>query len=148
MEISDRIKKLGKIFETMQIVQGDEGRQLIYVVVTFPPEWIPDEDGAQKLNVTIAAGTEPGQYIFCTDIDTGEQAIFDAIDENIEKMKDAIERAQLLKEKTKQLRGMFEDESIPVSKLRTITFTMQGDEQNPEDSEPEVIITNKKEKKK
>lgn len=149
MEISDRIKKISKFFETMQIVPGEEGRQLIYVIVTFPPEWPVDEEGAAKRNVTVAAGTGAGQYIFCTDIDTGEQAIFDAIDENIEKMKDAMERARLLKEKTKALREMFEDESIPVSRLSTIAFTMSEDTtENEEEQEPEVIITNKKDKKK
>ena len=147
MEISDRIKKLGEFFETMQIVPGDEGRQLIYVIVSFPPEWIVDEEGAQKYNVTAVAGTNSGQYIFCADIDTGEKAVFDAIDENIERMKDAMERAKLLKEKTKDLRGLFEDESIPVAKRRTITFTMSEDVTTPED-EPDVIITTTKGKKK
>jgi hypothetical protein len=147
MEISERIKKLGNAFETMQIVPGDEGRQLIYVVVTFPQEWIVDEESADKRNVTVAAGTNPGQYIFCTDIDTGEQAIFDAIDDNIERMKDAMERARLLKETTKKLRELFEDESVPVSKLATITFSMAEDT-NDTESEPDVIITKQKDKKK
>lgn len=148
MEISDRIKKLGRYFETMQVVPGDEDRQLIYVIVDFPPEWPVDEEIASKRNVTVAAGTNAGQYIFCTDIDTGEGAIFDAIDENIEKMQDAIERARLLKAKTQELRGMFEDESISLERLKTIKFVMDDSVEDETDKEPDVIITNKKDKKK
>ena len=143
MDISSRIKKLGKYFETMQVVPGENGRQLIYVVVNFPPEWPVDEEGAKKRNVTVANGNAMGQYIFCTDINTGDEAIFDAIDENIEKMKEAMERARLLKEKTQELRKMFENEEISVEKLASIKFVINGEE--PAD---EVIITTKNQDKK
>lgn len=136
MDISSRIKKLGNFFETMQVVPGDNGRQLIYVIVNFPPEWPVDEESAKKRNVTVANGSEVGQYIFCTDINTGDEAVFDSIDENIEKVKEAMERARLLKEKTQQLRKMFEDESISIDKLSKVKFVFDGEEPT-----EEVIIT-------
>lgn len=134
MDISNRIKKLGKYFSEMQIVEHD-GVQVIYVVVVFPSRWIIDEEYATSKGVTIMQGDMPGQYYFCTDLDTGEEAIFDVIDDNIDKMKEAIERAQLLKTKTKELTDLFENEDIKIEKLRTIKFMF--------DEEPEEIIVTK-----
>ena len=121
MTISDRIKKIGKYFGEMQIVE-QEGQQVIYVVVNFPPRWVIDDEFATKKNVTIMEGTVQGEYYFSTDLETGEEAIFDVIDDNIEKMQEAIERAKLLAEKTKELKELFEDENTSIAKLRTIKF--------------------------
>lgn len=142
MEISDRIKKLGKYFSTMQVIQGEEGKQLIYVVVNFPENWPINEEGAKKRNVTAVLGDYPGQCVFCADIDTGSEAIFDTIDENIEKMKEAMERAKLLKEKQMLLNRMFEDEANSIEKLRTIRFKFD------EDDAEEIIIPKQKDKDK
>lgn len=68
-------------------------------------------------------GTISGQYYFCTDLDTGADVIFDVIDDNIEKMKEAIERAQLLATKTKELKELFENEDIKIEKLRALKFS-------------------------
>jgi hypothetical protein len=141
MEISDRIKKLGNFFSQMQIVPDGETR-VIYVVVRFPSTWQVDEDIAKKHGVTIADGDTLGEYYFATDIDTGEGAIFDTIDETIDKMKEAIERSELYTKANARLRKIFEDETIPIQKLRTIEFKFI-DEQN------EMIIPkSKKEEKK
>ena len=145
MEISDRIKKLGKYFNTMQVVAGDNGRQLMYVVVNFPEDWPINEEGAKKRNVTAMEGDYPGQCVFCADIDTGSDAIFDAIDENIEKMKEAIERARLLKEKTQLLRSIFEDGDNSIDKLRSLEFKFGLEDDNDKE---EVIITKQKDKEK
>ena len=88
--------------------------------------------------------TVPGRYFFCADLETGEAAIFDVIDDNIERMKEAIERAQLLATKTKELKAIFEDENVKIEKLRTVRFCF-------DDDAPEEIIvpkSNKEEKKK
>lgn len=139
MELSARIKKLGKYFSEMQIVEED-GVNIIYVVVNFPSNWVIDEEFAEKKNVTIMQGQGPGEYYFSTDIDTGEEAVFDVIEDNIEKMKEAIERAQLLAAKTKELKSLFENEDINIEKLRGIKFTFE--------EKPEIIVPKNKEKNK
>lgn len=122
MEIKDRIKKISKYFRGMQITTTDDGSQVIYVVVSFPHGWIIDEDLEKKFGVTISQGTNIDDYYFCTDIDSGEQVLFDAIDYNIDRMKEAIERAQLLSKKTTELKALFEDENVTIEELRTLTF--------------------------
>lgn len=139
MELSARIKKLGKYFSEMQIVEED-GINIIYVVVNFPSNWVIDEEFAEKKHVTIMQGQMPGEYYFSTDIDTGEEAVFDVIEDNIEKMKEAIERAQLLAAKTKELKSLFENEDISIEKLRGIKFTFE--------EKPEIIVPKNKEKNK
>ena len=146
MSISDRIKKLGKYFGEMQIVDQD-GQQIIYVMANFPPRWIVDEEYALKKNVTIAEGQVQGEYYFSTDLETGEEAIFDVIDDNIEKMKEAIERAQLLGAKTKELKELFEDENTPIEKLRTLKFCFDWNEDTNGEITEDIIITKKDKKK-
>ena len=123
MDIKDRIKKLGKYFHGMQIVTTDDGSQVIYVVVKFPYNWIIDDELEKKFGVTVAQGNSAEEYYFCTDIDSGEQILFDAIDYNIDKMKEAIERAQLLSRKTTELKALFENETVTIEELRTLKFT-------------------------
>lgn len=137
MAISDRIRKLGKYFGEMQVVEQD-GQPIIYVTANFPPRWVIDDEFAEKKNVTIMEGDIQGQYYFSTDLETGEEAIFDVIDDNIEKMKEAIERAQLLAAKTKELKELFEDENTSIAKLRTIKFCF--DDVTEEEQQEEIII--------
>ena len=59
------------------------------------------------------------------DIENGENVVFDAIDTNIERMKEAIERSQLLSEKIKELRSLFEDENIPLKDLKTLKIELK-----------------------
>ena len=145
MEISERIKRLGKYFEEMQVVDVGNGNMAVYVIVNFPQRWIIDEEFAKKNAVTIQEDESvPGRYFFCADLETGEAAIFDVIDDNIERMKEAIERAQLIATKTKELKAIFEDENVKIEKLRTVRFCF-------DDDTPEEIIvpkSNKEEKKK
>ena len=122
MNIKDRIKKLGKYFQGMQIVTTDDSSQVIYVIVRFPYNWIIDDDIEKKFGVTVAQGSSAEEYYFCTDIETGEQVLFDAIEYNIDKMKEAIERAQLLSRKTNELKSIFEDENVTIEELRTLKF--------------------------
>lgn len=136
MEIKDRIKKLGPYFKEMQIVTVD-GEQVIYIVVNFPKGWEIDDEIETKFNISIMNGEYPDEYYFCGSIDLGQDILFDAIDYNIEKMKSAIERAQLLTSKIKELKEMFENEDIPLEKLRSLKFVM--DENN-----EKLIIPKKK----
>lgn len=124
MTIKDRIKKLGPYFKEMQIVTIDN-KQVIYVIVAFPNNWVIADDLEEKYGITITEGEYRGEYYFCSDIDNGENVIFDAIDTNIERMKEAIERSQLLSEKIKELRSLFEDENIPLKDLKTLKIEIQ-----------------------
>ena len=126
MEIKDRIKKLAPYFKEMQIVTVD-GEQVIYIVVSFPKGWVIDDDIESKFNISIMNGETPDEYYFCGSIDLGQDVLFEAIEYNIEKMKSAIERAQLLTTKIKELREMFENEDISLEKLRSLKFVMNED---------------------
>lgn len=122
MNIKERIKKINEFFREMQIVNVD-GEQIIYVVVSFPKGWTISDQLEEKYNITIERGQKQGEYYFSADIETGEEQIFDAIDENISRMKEIIERAQLLRDKTLELKDLFEDETITIEQLRKLTFT-------------------------
>lgn len=135
MGIKDRIKKISNYFKEMQIVTIDD-KQVVYVVVSFPHGWVIDDDIETKFDVTVSEGEMMGEYYFCVDIENGEEKVFDAIDYNIERMKEAIERAQLLSEKTKELRRIFEDENVTLQQLRGLKIVL--------DNQPEVIALPKK----
>lgn len=126
MSIKERIKKIHNYFKEMQIVTVD-GEQIIYISVLFPHGWVIDEKIEEKFNVTANEGTHPNEFYFATEIDNGENKIFDAIEYTIEKMQDAIERAQLLKNKILELREIFQDENVNINKLRTLKFTWDED---------------------
>lgn len=114
----------------MQIVTTDDGAQVIYVIVRFPYNWIIDDELEKKFGVTVAQGSSAEEYYFCTDIDSGEQVLFDAIEYNIDKMKEAIERAQLLSKKTNELKALFENENVTIEELRTLKFSYDRTQDN------------------
>lgn len=122
MSIKQRIENIKEYFKEMQIVTID-GEQVIYVIVNFPYGWVIDELLETKFQVTVQEGEYPNEFYFATSIDNGESKVFDAIEYNIEKMKDAIERAQLLKIKIAELKDIFQNENITLSELRTLNFT-------------------------
>ena len=126
MTIKERIKKIKDYFKEMQIVTMDE-EQIIYVVVNFPHGWVIDEMIETKYDVTVNEGEYPTEFYFATNIDNGEERIFDAIEYNIERMKDAIERAQLLRTKIAELKDIFQNDNISIGKLRTLKFTWDED---------------------
>ena len=126
MNIKERIKRIKEYFKEMQIVTVDN-EQVIYVAVQFPHGWVIDESIEEKYNISIEKGDSSNIFYFATEIDNGEDKIFDAIEYNIEKMKDAIERAQLLKTKIAELKDIFQNEKITLSELRTLNFTWDKD---------------------
>jgi hypothetical protein len=146
MNIKQRIENIKQYFKEMQITTvGDQ--QVIYVVVNFPRNWIIDENIESKFGIKVAQGTNVTEYYFCTDIDSGEDVLFDAIDYNIEKMKEAIERAQLLSLKTKELKSIFENENISIEKLRTLKFAYDDDVNSLQNEFSEILITKAQEEK-
>ena len=141
MTIKERIEKISQYFKEMQITTVN-GKQVIYVVVSFPRNWIIDESIEEKFGIAVSQGTNLTDYYFCADIDSGEDVLFDAIDYNIEKMKEAIERAQLLSIKTKELKSLFEDENITIEELRSLTISI-GNSNNLEKEFSDILITQK-----
>lgn len=141
MTIKKRIQNIKEYFKEMQIVTID-GEQVIYVCVHFPQGWVIDENIEEKYDVSVEGGNLPNEYYFATDIDNGEDKIFDAIEYNIEKMKDAIERAQLLKDKITELRTIFQDDNNSLNKLRSLKFTWDEDILLEDAIKAEVIVPN------
>lgn len=139
MKIKDRIQNISEYFKQMQVTTVS-GTQVVYVIVEFPRGWIIDDEIEEKFDISILKGNTPNEYFFCADIDVGEEVLFDAIDYNISKMKDAIERAKLLQIKTKELSDMFKDESISIQQLRTLKFVFDDSELT-----GEIVIPTKKE---
>lgn len=126
MNIKERIKRISEYFKEMQIVNVD-GVQTIYVVVNFPPNWRIDDEIETKYNTIVEIGNNANEYYFFTELEN-EEKVFDAIEYNVEKMKDAIERANLLRQKVNELKEIFQDENIPIQKLRTLTFNMKDND--------------------
>lgn len=139
MTIKERIGKIKEYFKEMQIVTVD-GEQIIYVIVNFPYGWVIDESLETKFDVSVQEGEYPTEFYFATNIDNGEGKIFDAIEYNIEKMKDAIERAQLLKAKIAELKDIFQNENITLPELRSLRFKWDKTMLIAEPNEESVII--------
>jgi hypothetical protein len=132
MEIKKRIDKISEYFKEMQIINID-GTQTIYVIVTFPKGWTIDYSIEEKFSTIVENGNEPDEYFFFTEL-SNEEKIFDAIEYNITKMKDAIERSNLLKEKINELKELFQDETISVEKLKLIKFNFINENINIKDT--------------
>lgn len=123
MEIKDRIKRISQYFKEMKIINID-GAQVIYINVKFPQGWTIDENIEEKFSTVVQNGNELNEYYFFTEIEN-EEKIFEAIEYNIEKMKDAIERATLLKQKVNELKDIFQDEKITIDNLRNLKFSWE-----------------------
>lgn len=118
-----RIEKISQYFAGMQVSRDGEGNNVIYVSVVFPNNWVIAPDIPEKFNVTVVEGNNcSGEYYFGSDMSEGFSKVFDAIDYNIEKMKNAQERAELMKKKIAELQSLFRNEDIPIEKLRRLTF--------------------------
>lgn len=143
MNIKERIEKIKEYFVSMEIKTVDESEQIIYVLVEFPQGWMVDYEIENKFDIQILKvdSNNSNSYYFVGDINNGVDVVFDAIEHNIVKMKDAIERAQLLTKKTKELKELFSNENIPLSSLRDLTFSYQKEvtEEQEQISETETI---------
>ena len=141
--ISDRIKKISNFFVEMQVTTV-EGENIIYVIVNFPQKWMLDNKFNESVGVDVIQGKGPGQFLFATSFENGFNVIFDAIDNNITKMKDAEERMRLMSEKMNELQDLFEDESIPLENLKTLELTFRNRTRKPK-KEEELKEENKEE---
>lgn len=124
MEIKERLKRISEYFKEMQIVTVD-GEQMIYVIVNFPIGWTVENDLEERFSTIVEMGNQANEFYFFTELDN-EAKVFDAIEYTINKMKDAIERAELLKQKVNELKTIFQNENNSIKDLRTIKFSFTG----------------------
>lgn len=125
---NERIKKVSAYFNEMKVGRTDKGGSFIAVEMTFPASWVIVDNLKQKFGVE--ANQYQGKTYFSTSLDNGFDKLFDAIDYNIEKMKAAEERKELLKEKTKELISLFSDENNSLNSLRKLVFGTETIEDN------------------
>lgn len=116
-----RIEKISDYFREMQVTQVD-GTNVIYVVVSFPPKWIIDDEVEEKYEVSVRDGREPGEYYFCAEISVGFDKVFDAIDHCIGINKDAMERAKIFQEKINELKEIFGNDTYTIAQLKSLDF--------------------------
>ena len=113
MSIQERINKLGDYFKGMQ-VSAENG--IIYVTVQFQKGWACSEVTEHNFGVKAVQDEVPGVFYFFTDMEVGFDKVFDAIDYNIHFNEEAQAKVNLLREKIEELRNVFENEDINVSK--------------------------------
>lgn len=125
-----RIEKIISYFKEMNIVDTGNGQLGVYVIVEYPDNWVVDNEVIEsKFQVVVKKDNEylgRNRIIYFTDMGVGEEKIFDAIEYSIAKMKEAIEKAQLLANKTIELKRLFEDENIPIEQLRQVAISIKG----------------------
>ena len=122
MGIKEKTKRISEYFKEMQVVTVD-GVQMIYVIVNFPNGWTIDKMTEEKFSTIVEIGNAPNEYYFFTEIDN-EDKIFDAIEYNIKKMKDTIERTNLFKQKSDELKKIFQNENYTIQDLKTLEFKL------------------------
>lgn len=145
-DIHERIKKLGEMFKEMQVTEVKteaEVTNVIYVVVSFPPKWIIDDNVQEKFNVSVMDGASLGDHYFCADISIGFDAVFDAIDYCINVNKDAMARAQIFQEKLKELKELFANGENTINMLKTIEFTFPKQKKTTKKMSPIDEVVNK-----
>lgn len=119
--IEQRILALGNYFRGLQVSIDDNNNKLVIVTLRFPDNWVIADELSNKFGVTVMKGNG-SEYYFAIEISNGFSKVFDAVEYNIEKMKRAQERADLLKKKASELHNLFADENIPLEKLRALSF--------------------------
>lgn len=117
MNIKERIEKLGKYFNSMNL-SSENG--IIYVRVQFPKAWGCSEVTEHNFNVKSVQDEIPGYFYFFADMEVGFDKVFDAIEYNIQFNEEAQAKVSLLKEKIEELKYIFENEDIDV--LKTLEF--------------------------
>ena len=80
--------------------------------------YVLDENGKPLMD-----GNEPGEHLFCAEMSTGFDKVFDAVDHCVRENREAMERAQLFQEKINELKEIFGDEGNSIKRLRTLEFT-------------------------
>lgn len=149
IKINDRIAKLGKAFQKMEIISNEVDGQQIYVAVTLPSNWVIDEKTGNKFNIQHAV--HEGVSYFWGALEDGVENVFEAIDYTIEQNRTAQEKANLFEEKVKELRDIFTSDEYSIEQLRALKITVgekaftlpllnQPDKKNKKDKKEETIL--------
>ncbi len=121
-QIKDRIAKLGKAFQRMEIISNEVDGQQVYVAVSLPANWIVDDRTQEKFGV--GHTTSNGVTFFWGALEDGENNVFDAIDYNIEQNRTAQEKANLFEEKVKELQSIFTNDDYTIEQLRSLKIVV------------------------
>lgn len=135
-DINQRIKNIKDYFIGMK-VENVEGETYIYVNVKFPPKWVIDKKEILD-NFGVTVGIDNGEHYFITDMSSGFDIIFDAIDSIVSKMKVIEERNRLFKEKIEALRELFENKEISLESLKTLEFKYKQPKKKVQSSKKEA----------
>ena len=119
--IQDMIKKIDQFFKGMQVTDV-EGTNVIYVSVVFPERWVIDSSITDKYEVSVIDGQGQDELLFCADINTGFDKVFDAIDFCIQVNKDAMERTKIFQEKLTKLKEIYQEN---LTKLKEMFSNME-----------------------
>lgn len=149
IKINERIAKLGKAFQKMEIISSETDGQQIYVAITLPHNWVIDDKVDDKFNVQHAVH-EGVSYFWCA-LEDGVETVFEAIDYTIEQNRTAQEKANLFEEKVKELREIFTSDEYSIEQLRGLKITVgdkafslpmlnQSDKKNKKDKKEETIL--------
>lgn len=116
MEITERITKIEDYFLKFNI---DEGA--IILALKFPKEWtIPDAKFLKEQYGVVAGAAQYGSIIFATELQSGFNKLFDAVEYTICFNKEAQERLALLNAKILELKKLFATE--PLDSLKKLKF--------------------------
>ena len=118
--VQERIAKLGKMFSGLNIGNDDKGQQYIYLEMVFPKGWGISGLIKDKFGVNVVKNDAGTGYYFWATMETGFDAVFDAVDFNIKANQEAQEKKDFLAEKTKELQKLVLEEDMSV--LKTLEF--------------------------
>lgn len=125
IEIKERIKKIGKYFQAMEVMSTDDNNTIIYVEVFFPQNWHISPDIEEKYSVKTEYNSDNGCFVFADDFENGFENIFNAIDDVINEMYIAEEKSRLLNEKIHEIESIFNDKNISIEKLRNLKIEIE-----------------------
>jgi len=144
--VQERIANLGKMFAGLNIGNDDKGRQYIYLEVIFPDGWGISGLIKEKFGVTVVKNDSGNGYYFWANMETGFDAIFDAVEFNIKANQEAQEKKDFLAKMTEELRKLVLEEDMSV--LKTLEFKVKRKKTAPkkkaEETEPVVVENNEK----
>lgn len=113
----------------MQVVENN-GEQYIYVAVIFHQKWDVDKEKTSEKFSVDSYGTDDGTntFYFVAPLETGFDAVFDAVEFNVQRNKTKIEKAEIFKEKYTEFVNIFENEEVTPEMLKTLEFNFKGKE--------------------
>ena len=147
MDVEKRIENIKEYFLGLKIEKyyDEKGNYVptIFASIVFPPHWEIFPNMLEKFNVDTRKDENiANQFYFWTDFEIGFDAIFDAIEYNIEKNKAAQEKKEIFKEKFEEFKSIFEEDDITISQLKSLTINYRGKAKREKIKKEEEAIKN------